>query len=97
MSNGAQNRSACNKYFLIIKSNFDNKIAPTSREECFGCTRLTVCILLTKDKIPKLSFYKRKTLLETIAFFSEWFSKTDNRTITKFNSNASKFYSVIVN
>jgi len=29
-------------------------------------------ILLTKSKILKLSLYKRKTSLETIAFFSEW-------------------------
>jgi len=56
-------------------------------------------ILLTKGKIPKLSFYEKKTLLETIAFFLEWpFSKmVDTRTIIKFNPNALKFYLVVVN
>jgi len=34
-----------------------------------------MAILLTKGKISKLSFYKRKILFETITFFSEWFFK----------------------
>jgi len=55
-------------------------------------------ILLTKDKILKLLIYKRKTLLKIIMFFSDGVFKNNTRTThTKFNPNALKFCSVIVN
>jgi len=34
-------------------------------------THCMTLVLLSKGKTPKLSFYKKETLLETIAFFSE--------------------------
>jgi len=42
-----------------------------AEEDALNAEGLLAPILLTKNKIPKLSFYKRKTLLETIAFFSK--------------------------
>jgi len=55
-------------------------------------------ILLTKSKIPKLLFYKRKTLLETIflgmMFWKKWWTLGLPQNL---NPNALKFRSVVVN